>query len=58
METGQNKIILLMNLTLVVLTGLVLKCGTSHGPLSCVGILWFWQSFYKTQRVEDILHLL
>ena len=26
------------------------------GLVSCVGIPWFWQSFYKAQRVEEILH--
>jgi len=25
-------------------------------PVSWVGILWFWQSFDKTQRVEETLH--
>ena len=25
-------------------------------PVSCVGILWFWQNFYKTQRIQEILH--
>ena len=26
------------------------------GPVSCVGIPWFWQSFFKAQRVEETLH--
>jgi len=27
-----------------------------HGLVSCVGIPWFWQSFYKAQGVEETLH--
>jgi len=27
-----------------------------HGSVSCVRIPWFWQSFYKAQRVEETLH--
>ena len=26
------------------------------GLVSCVGIPWFWQSFYKPQRVKETLH--
>ena len=26
------------------------------GLVSCVGIPWSWQSFYKAQRVEETLH--
>ena len=26
------------------------------GPVSCMAIPWFWQSFYKAQRVQETLH--
>ena len=26
------------------------------GPVSCLGIPWFWQSFNKAQRIEETLH--